>query len=81
MITQQQITSASTAAQQLVTASQQFLELVSQISTLSANNWVISTTANGLTFSATILPADQATIIAQYTTLKNNLATIYAQLP
>lgn len=81
MITPQQVDSVVSVSQKLGTAVTDLYNFGLTVQKLVNNGWVVSSNIPGLTVTATITPADQTAILTQYTTLKNNLATIYATLP
>ena len=78
-ITGAQIAAAETAANKLASDIQQMQVLLNYINSLYSNNWSFTVDFLGTTYP--INSTDQANLLAQYSTLKNQMATDYASLP
>lgn len=81
MATLPQIRSALVTAREMDTKSQEFNKLVTQINALAEANWTVRQVVGGLVVTLTVSAQDQANLIAQYQTAKNDLQTTFQRLP
>lgn len=80
-ITPQQLNTAQTVLTNIELSLRQLRVFANQVQILMTNNWQVTTTVAGVSAKTTISTADQTALVAQYTTLKANLVTLFNQLP
>lgn len=81
MATLTQIRSALVTAREMDAKAQEFNKLVTQINALAEANWTVRQVVGGLVVTLTVSAQDQANLIAQYETAKNDLQTTFQLLP